>query len=1694
MRFSSVSENNLGRGIDSRSSENLIPPGFSEDILNARTINTRLAKREGYQLYAGCLPLRVAEVKYDSTTQKIKISFDGIVDLSSKKSTPVVIYGRTNLNSHGGDFNLTDTGVYYDTIAPQVRDSLVAPSGTIKKSKSERPITDPIFITGIALSTNGDQLDNEVFIPDAVRQDKTTDDLFIDYSISSNAEAFTYFAGKTALPGKIYVDDAASIDGTGTLTITGSTHSLDNFTLSSYFYRSVGNEWQQVFPNSVTINQTTGDLVAVFNGLSNTTVRAIVTSLPGTNIINTSVAPNASFSVNIPNASSPYIFVTTFITDNAGNYEQVFPDKITYDPVTRSHTVTGLNSSSSIGLVVAYEYGKIAANSFTVTSKTTITASGVDTKPQMTVWGLCHEPPIYGGLKSKREGWVVHLDSYRRTAEQRLISGLGGVLYAAKTRLELDPAYKLTRVYPYVRARSDAGAQTIGPLFINVGGTKRTSGWIESTDTTSNNELPVTTIAYNTSTGYVDVTLQATALNMSDPSISNIITAGTDIVTISGAGNARFNGDFTIQAVSATSNTITLSIKVDSVDSSIWDESNVGGLAAIYSDAITTDAAADILPNDTIGDDTNKYTVINAVGTKIFIKGVKSSHVIAGSARLTGTRKSRVIQTRDDVGNIKIDNLVAGDALDITGENGTYEIKYINTLSNESVTLTDDGTKLTISGISTTDKLIEGQSIILSQAGDYSGVHVITKTASTTSVEVASVKAGSGTGTLVGKTIEIDYDITWEDKSDNSNTIDVSKRWIPVEAPDDNYTLTPATHPLYFKDGDVSNKPLINSTIVSDNMYFTTGNDSVMKFDGQSIYRAGLFRWQPQAFISLDNSGGTIPTTNIVSSTITAVDGNRFTLPIADQNKFKVGQKIQHTNDNALYTITDIAVDEGANPPTQLFVTVNKTISGAAAGTLNSIQTFHYYFRLNAIDANQNIIASAVTGEQDIRVELGQPSGVRIRLIGMPAWDVYDYDRLEVEVYRSQADVFTEFRKVTTIGMSFNVGDGYIDILDTLADDNWVNQPLDPVGSALLGAELGTGWSEPIRAKKVSSANNRLVLANIKSYPRLKINILPSTSEPSISDLSGLIWEFKRTNNTSSGVTDGINRIRFEYISSGAVTINPATDIANNSNTSFTVTKTAHGLSAGDWVYMFHSSAGTADKLTFAGWFQIASADANTFTINQKLPTGYTPSAADVDSYVTATNSKDIPVWLGADGNMNYISAKSSLIRLLAGQRLGYAINAVMRMADTGVSGWSTFEPWLIADSGGEFAAGEVIVRQPKIDDALDQDETFELVVPNYGSNLQVYINDVLATASSEQQAIELVFPSRLLVSYPNFPELFDNPLAQLPEESDSVIDINPSDGQEITAIIPFFGDSTFGTGQKEGHLIVFKSNSIYLVSVNAKAQGASPGLANPIQKLESRGIGCTAPNSVAKSKDGIMFAHDSGIYVLSKNLTVQYAGWPMERFWNTQVNKKKLDLVSGHSYSLGNQYKLSVPISTNIENSDVYVYDYSIAQSSTDGNWFRYDNHNAVWWANLESDAFFCSTNGKVLQIRRTGLESDFRDENKPIKTVITLRAVDFGLSSLRKLVTKVLVHFRNQFPQKGTVIEWDTDLEKNFRKLPSFSLDAGDGSVVSVRFDLKRSRGIYFQLRITNDAIDEPLELSGVEWRVGGLSAQGTKEAQNV
>lgn len=1802
LNYITVDENDFSFGIDARSGENQIQPGFVQDLLNGDIIERRARQRTGYQGFSGNLPVRVTSFEYTSSNNRLCMNLDNSIDLGSYRSTPIVVAGKSSNVASGGPFTTASTtSKYYPYFLVPTRKTMVEtasapPYETISILQEEHTLETSDMFVAVGEATNSIDRSYQTALPHDIIIDLASNDLSIEYQNSTGAdkEVFVYYKDKQAATGSVYVHTYTKlINGPETFVIDAATHSLNNSNLVIQVQEDRTTEVAFIRPESVVI-ATNGDVSVTIDAPLGTTYYTILSTTVVSNQVTGNIAGTSTGTIELIDLTSPWIFYGIYLEEIAGgDRELVYADSIVYDDATGTATLSFQNNTSSAKKFICYyEYGTTRSNQLCVEDVSIVT-DAVDTRPQLTIWGLDHAI-LYGDNAETRAGWVNHIDSYKSTQEQRLVAGLGGNLFDSRTYSEAAVSYLYARLYPNLRART-SDARILGPLFWDTGDTPaRARGYITS-DSSGTNWATVTSVEYDTGNDWTKYTLSLPSKAILDSTgtpttLSSVISTTANLedwLTVQNMSYARHNGTFKIMQVADGTDEIFIWVE-NSKNSIDYDDLNTGGEAGVFTDQLEWLTDSPFLSGDTLQNaaitDAFVSSVVSSSGAISVIDGLISLLDSAPGLVTVGTRTGSVlpIRTAQPTATSSVVNLVVGDMLSYSPVERLLRIIYINSDSDRTVDITADGSLATVTLLSgDTSYLSVGYKVVLLDAGIYSGEVTINSILSPTSFTFITTETDSASGaTLLGNTIQIDESLEWADSTDDSILLQTDRRWIPIEAPEDSYDLTPSTYIRHFDSGEYDFQSFLRSTMVQNNMYLTNGQDEVFKYDGSNIYRAGLFPWQPGLFITQS----TTATAKIVAdnpSSIgvnepTAVTDNVFTVPLGEEQKYPVGYRIRHSYAGGYNDYTILSTyNDGTNGfiKVQRISTTAITLGTNPAITLLSAR--RYYFRLNAVDANDNIIASAITGYQDHIIELATDAAVNIKLVGLPAWDIYDYDRLEVEIYATKLNSAAPFYKLTTQQMSFNNTEGYIVYTDSFADTDLID--LDIVSTALLGQELGVNWQQPLKGKYVTSAGNSLVLGNVRDYPQLDIQLVASGAVTN-STYAGKIFTFRKSSIDTGVDTNMPDRARYEFITgfTGNVgTITPGSD-------DFTVmlSGSTAGIVAGDWIYLTYSATGSANTQTFvdgdvntgtdtitiashgfndgdqvrlstvggtlptglaegityyivnsavntfqlslslggspvditaaagggthtiqvqgislnySGWWQIASVGATDVTINLN---GAAAATSYPDRYVLATDPTDIPILLGTDRNLGMVNGDSfDLFDTM--RRMSMAVNASMRMVDTTISGMESFQPWMTARGGNDVGkAGRLIIRQPR-----SSTDTLELLLPSSfsggGFSFDTFVNEIRRSPAEEVSASARIYPSRILVSYDNFPEMFDNPTAILDTESSSAIDINSSDGQEITGVIPFFGESAYGAAQQSAVLVVFKQNSIYLVDINEKRAGN-----NAVQRLETEGLGCTAPYSIAASKNGIIFANESGIYCLRRNQAIEYIGQYMERNWTERVDLDQLSIAQGHHYGIGRSYKLSVPLVGNTENSEVYVYNHTGEKDKGLGSWVRYDNHPATGWANLASDAFFSSTSGRVFSLRRTGTESDFRDDSEAISFRLDTRPMDFGNSNIRKVLDKVVAKYRTLVRNTSSLLSISLDTSNNYIETTQIIIpkiketsgldDSSNQAIYPVAHSPKERRAIYFSVRIENGAIDQNIEVAGIGCRVGGLETAGILEAE--
>jgi hypothetical protein len=1250
--------------------------------------------------------------------------------------------------------------------------------------------------------------------------------------------------------------------------------------------------------------------------------------------------------------------------------------------------------------------------------------------------------------------------------------------------------------------------------------------------------------------------------------------------------NPEHTGSWAIQSLTDPGDGLSLVLRVNntSITSTTQDESGAAGDGGVFTETFETENAHAFIAGDTmlspaISTSTFLNEVISGSGTTLFIDDVTSAFSLADGVLVTCRRTSSLIPLGDGVGAASVTNFVRGDMCVVTNavEDGSVvdpdrrmRVLGVQTQANQTATFTGTGTVATAT-VSSNHRLNVGDTALFTNSTAVSGEVTVVTVPSDTTFTFAST-ATSGSATLCGACLEVDEDLTWQGGTTDT-AFRPDGRWEPIEAPGGTGDLVKQTYVRHWDYNGFTSQPVYRSVIVGESMYVATPDDEIMKYDGTELYRAGLPRWQPLLFTTQDvAASSTLNEPREVDYTAKDDLGKYFVL---DSPELRAGDRVYESSSGLVYLIDRVdvhQVSDGGGTPVPVdeiraSVRANDDMSLVinSSGQLKLVLAFKYYARLNAVDSNSRVIASAAIGHQDMVVDYSTNGQIILRLVQPPLFGNYDVEKWEIELYRTtqNSDVFYfHSRQAAT----FAANKPYIEVYDGVLDDFIVGND-DLIHSALKGSELGTGWDQPPRAKHISSNKGRLILGNIKSYPELSITVTSEDDSAIIadSDLDGAVFTFRRDGTATGTTADMTNIANYEFTDTTAATtvvneisfngssnINAGNDTIDTSvtyfvtgdavvfsganlpsaitaGTTYYVVKgtttliqiatslanatadtpvvvdlaadggascvgvnhtrfmaTVSGAAAGDWIYIYLDDSTDTD-IRVAGWWQV-----NDVETSGEATVVYSGAANinhnqtyDVSTAATAGN---VPVYIGATtADLNYtmrdgnpVSATAS-IELQAVRRLAQAINVSMRATDITITGQEDFTPWLLANAGNDYQLGQLVVSSP-----LTETTTPEVVVPTI-TTFSVFVEDLKRTSAEEISFVARAFPSRLVRSYPNYPEIFDQPFVVLEEHSDSVIDVNPEDGQEIQGVARFFGDSATGKGQQlSEEIVVFKTNSIYLVNTETRQ----------VQHIDSRGLGCTAPNSIDATKNGIMFANESGMYMLTRSMEVVHIGLQVDRKWKRLVNLDQLEEATGHHWGTGRQYKLSVPVNSDSYNSEVFVLDYDTPPGQPERSaWTRYDNHPATGWANLGKDSFFSSTSGDVFKVRNRGEKQDFRDEASAVSQAeITLKAEDFGMPGSRKLIDKIMLMFDLDLTDITSVaVKQAKDLSTTFESLSSVSADIADQPYITVKVALAKKRTNYIQLKFEHSAKDEQMVLTGVVYQVRELNHSLMKEPQD-
>lgn len=205
-----------------------------------------------------------------------------------------------------------------------------------------------------------------------------------------------------------------------------------------------------------------------------------------------------------------------------------------------------------------------------------------------------------------------------------------------------------------------------------------------------------------------------------------------------------------------------------------------------------------------------------------------------------------------------------------------------------------------------------------------------------------------------------------------------------------------------------------------------------------------------------------------------------------------------------------------------------------------------------------------------------------------------------------------------------------------------------------------------------------------------------------------------------------------------------------------------------------------------------------------------------------------------------------------------------------------------------------------------------------------------------------------------------------------------------LTVAVSQVGGPITALGLMDDKLIIFKRNSIFVLTGDGPNDlGGGDQFSTP--ELVTNSIGCTNPNSVVLTKDGIMFQSDKGIWLLDRGLgPPQYIGAGVD-------DQAKAFTVTSADVDPNDNL-----IIFTTSNDTALVYDYYINQ------WSTYTNHQAVNGVIYNNLFAFCKPNGQVYVQNR----SKFTDGGKFIPLEFVTPWMSFaGLQGYQRVFRSFLL-----------------------------------------------------------------------------------------
>lgn len=247
---------------------------------------------------------------------------------------------------------------------------------------------------------------------------------------------------------------------------------------------------------------------------------------------------------------------------------------------------------------------------------------------------------------------------------------------------------------------------------------------------------------------------------------------------------------------------------------------------------------------------------------------------------------------------------------------------------------------------------------------------------------------------------------------------------------------------------------------------------------------------------------------------------------------------------------------------------------------------------------------------------------------------------------------------------------------------------------------------------------------------------------------------------------------------------------------------------------------------------------------------------------------------------------------------------------------------------------------------------------------------------------------------------------------------INADDGDEITAIVPYY----------ENRIIVFKKRRIFQVTIPPDMTSA----ADWIIQLISNNTGCVAEGSAVQVNSDIFFLSDDGIRSLVRSASDDFTsvGLPISEVIKDviqEINTAEIGISTAAFYD--NRYFLAVPTGSNDFNDTIIVYNTIL--NAFEGTW----TPNVMQFAltNFQDEGLRLMKKSTTGQIQKySGYKTpaqvttaDYQDAGVDYESYVRTRDMNFGDPFAEKHGSHLEVVFDDSFSTDVTItIQRDIDV----------------------------------------------------------------------